>query len=394
MSSRDIDSLVPEDIFRWMVNIRRSIHQYPELGYQEYRTASLIARELKNLGLEIKTDIAQTGIIAYLNHSPTKPTIAFRADMDALPIQEDTGLPFSSQIPGIMHACGHDGHIAMVLATAALLKVNPPALNIVFLFQPAEEGGAGARSMLESGAFKDINAIFTCHLDPHFLSGQAWVQSGPVTAFTERFIIEIEGQGGHSARPQETIDAILVASQLVMSLQTIVSRQIDPAIPAVLSIGQLEAGTAFNVIASSATLKGTLRTTDLQTKERIKEAVERMVKGVASLYRAGAKIRFDAGYPAVINSEFETHLVREAILRTLGEEALVEGPYLSLGGEDFAYFLQRFPGCLFRLGCRRPGEPLIPTHNPSFDFDEGVMALGAAIFAELAHLYPAEAAKS
>jgi hippurate hydrolase len=307
--------------------------------------------------------------------------------MDALSLKETTGLPFASQKPGLMHACGHDGHIAMVLGAAAILRQNPPPGKLVFIFQPGEEGGAGAKHMVEAGVIEGIDAIFACHLDPHFTVGEISLQAGPVTAFTERFNIEIRGKGGHGARPHEAVDAIVVASSIVLAIQTIVSRQIDPTLPAVVSIGRIEGGTAFNVIASTANLRGSIRATDSKVREKIKAAISRIVQGTASMHRAKAEINYEGGYPAVINSPKETKLVSQAIQKILGNQGQVKKPYTSLGGEDFAYYLEKVPGCFIRIGSRKKGTPLIPTHSPSFNFDEEALKIGTALFVEIAHLY-------
>lgn len=387
MMANKVDDLVPEEIFHWMVEIRRAIHQYPETAFQEHRTAALITKELQALGLEIQTGIAQTGVIAYLNNSNAGPTIAFRADMDALPITEETGLPFASQKPGFMHACGHDGHIAILLGAVALLKKELLPANLVFIFQPGEEGGGGAKYMVEAGILDGVDAIFACHLDPHFWLGEVSLRPGPVTAFTERFTIEIKGRGGHAARPHEAVDAIVVASSMVLALQTVVSRQIDPTMPAVVSIGRIEGGTTFNAIADTAVLKGTIRTTDPRVRKEIRAAMNRIAQRTASMHKAKAELVFEGGYPAVINSPKETMLANRAIRNILGDQARVKRPYISLGGEDFAYYLQKVPGCFIRIGTREKGTPFIPNHSPRFDFGEDALKVGAALFVEIAHIY-------
>lgn len=385
---KEIDELVPNELFQWMVGVRRALHQYPEPAFQEYHTAAIITKELQVLGLECQSGIAQTGVVAYLNSSYNSgPTIAFRADMDALPLTEETGLPFASQNPGFMHACGHDGHIAILLGAVALLKRAALPVKLVFIFQPGEEGGAGAKSMVEAGVLNGVKAIFACHLDPHFMLGEISLQPGPVTAFTERFTIEVKGRGGHAARPHEGIDAIVVASSMVMALQTIVSRQTDPTVPAVVSIGQIEAGTAFNAIAATAFLKGTIRTTDPRIMRKIKATMSRIVQKTASMHKAKAALRFEGGYPAVINSPKETKLGIQAIKNLVGNQALVKRPYISLGGEDFAYYLQKVPGCFMRIGTRKKGTPFIPNHSPRFDFPEEALRIGTALMVEIAHLY-------
>ena len=256
-------NIVSKELFQHMVRIRRQIHKHPELGFQEENTAAIITEELKRLGIKATTGIGKTGVIGRIDSvNKAGPVVALRADMDALAIQEETGLEFASEVKGVMHACGHDGHVAMLIGAAAILKQSLKTGNVILVFQPAEEGEGGALKIMESGLLEDAKAIYACHLDRHFKVGQLVVQEGTISAFTDRFEISIKGKGGHVAQPHDTIDAIVVASLIVMSLQTIVSREVNPMHPSIVSVGQIEGGTVPNAVAENARLCGTIRTTE------------------------------------------------------------------------------------------------------------------------------------
>jgi len=271
-----VKKIVKDEIFEWIRDIRRTIHQWPELAFKEEKTAELISGALRNLGIKYETHIAQTGVIGRLITDEQAPTVALRADMDALPVTEDTGLPFASQNPGVMHACGHDGHIAILLGAAAILKDNPPEGNVVFLFQPAEEGEGGAKPMIEQGALEGVHAIFGGHIERHYPVGEIGIKTGVHTSHTDYFEIRITGKGGHAARPHDAIDAVVIAGQIVVNIQTIISREIDPIYPSVLTIGYMRAGSVYNAIAEKAVLKGTIRTTDELVRIQITDKIKRM----------------------------------------------------------------------------------------------------------------------
>ena len=376
----------------WMVDIRRTIHQYPELANEEHLTHTFIAEKLDELGISYRIDTVHTGLIATLGPSPdtdTKkdlPCVALRADMDALPVQEKTGLPFASKQPGTMHACGHDGHVAMLLGAAALLKNAALPGKAVLLFQPAEESGDGALAMIEDDAFAGVQAIFAGHIDRHFRVGQISAEPGLICAYTDKFEIKICGRGGHAARPHETIDSIVVASLLVMSIQTLVSREVNPAYPSVVSVGRIRGGSAHNVIAEEAILEGTIRATHPDIRAQIIDGLTRMVSAMDGLYNARTTILFRDGLPPVINHPFAAEMAREAAATIVGPDNVVKQRHPSLGGEDFAYYLQRIPGCLVRFGAGQPELANIPAHSPYFDFDEGVLPIGAAYLAQVAWL--------
>src|SRR3990172_3076834 len=338
--------LLDEKTFESNCRIRRTIHEWPELAFEEHNTAALIARELDAIGIPYETGIGKTGIVARLDcGNPLAPTVALRADMDALSLVEQTGLPFASKVEGRMHACGHDGHVAMLLGAAMLLKRNPPDGNVVFLFQPAEEGGGGAVHMIKAGALRGVNVVFGGHIDMHLHVGEVVTQAGANSAFTDELDITIKGKGGHAARPHETVDAVVVASVLVVTIQTIISRQIDPTRPTVISIGYLCAGSARNVIAEHALIKGTVRTTDKAIRDEILAKINHMAESMATLYGASISVKITDGYPPVINTPFESDMAKKAAINLLGPNCIKPLCLPILGGEDFAFFLQQVPGC-------------------------------------------------
>ncbi len=378
--------LVPDkELTGWIRNIRRELHRHPELSYQEFQTARYICYKLQELDIPFQSNIAETGIVASLGpDTPGAPCVALRADMDALPITEQTGLEFASQNPGVMHACGHDGHVAMLLGAAALLKKHPVPGRVVFIFQPAEEGDGGARRMIAEGALQGVDAIFAGHIDRHFDVNQISVDPGLICAYTDEFVIEIKGRGGHAAKPHETIDSIVVASLLVMAIQTLVSREVNPAYPSVVTVGKIHGGSAANVIAEKATLEGTLRTTHPQIRDQIIKGLTRMVKSMEDLYNAQTSMALTEGYPPVINDETAAAIAKEVATKIVGATNVIPQSAPSMGGEDFSFFLAKVPGCFVRFGARKEGLDSVPAHSPRFDFDEGVLPVGAAFFAQTA----------
>ncbi|MBF0541623.1 MAG: amidohydrolase [Nitrospirae bacterium] len=379
--------IVDDQLFQWMKDIRAKIHRHPELAFTEFKTSSLIAQSLTELGIDYKTGIAKTGIVGRLIINKDYPTIALRADMDALPINEETELPFASVTCGIMHACGHDGHVAILLGAAAILKKNPPKCNVLFIFQPAEEGDGGALPMIEQGVLNGVDAIFGGHIDTRFQTGVIAIKQGVNSASTDTFEIEIKGRGGHCARPHETADVILIASQLVISLQSIISREIDPLQSAVISVGVFNAGDVHNAIAQKAVLKGSIRTTDPKIREKIKSRMNSHIKSLSNLYDIEISIRISEGYPPVINHDKAYEYARHTAIYMFGEKGYIEIKYPSLGGEDFAYFLEKVTGCFVRFGAQKSDIGYVDGHCGRFDFDEEVLRVGAMYFSELAHNY-------
>ncbi|HDH53733.1 MAG TPA: amidohydrolase [Nitrospirae bacterium] len=378
-----VKKIVNDELFEWIRGIRRTIHQWPEPAFKEEKTAGLISKTLNELGIKHQTGIAQTGVVGRLITDKDAPTVALRADMDALPLTEDTDLPFASQNTGIMHACGHDGHVAIVLGAAAILRDNPPEGNVIFIFQPAEEGEGGAKPMIEQGALDGVDVIFGGHVERHYQVGEIGIKSGIHTSHTDAFEIRVTGKGGHAARPHLAIDAVFIASQLVVNLHTIVSRQVDPVHPSVLTIGHIKAGTVYNAIAEKAVLKGTFRTTDELVRAQIIEKVRKMAASLSILYDAEIKVISRPGYPPIINEERVTKFAVQVAEKLLGREKTIAIPYPSLGGEDFSYYLQQIPGCFVRFGAAKEGYETVSSHSPKFDFDEEALRVGAAYMSEL-----------
>jgi hippurate hydrolase len=363
-----------------MVELRRALHRVPELAFEEERTAQAIVAELERLGIPCEYMGKGGGVVGRIVTRADAPTVALRAEMDALPGTENTGLPFASTEPGKMHACGHDAHMAMVLGAAALLKETPPPGNVRLVFQPAEERGGGARVMLKSGLLAGVRAIFGGHVTHHYRTGEIMVAEGVITAQSDRFLIKVHGRGGHGARPHEAIDAVVITGLLVTALQTLVSREINPVYPSVVTIGRIEAGTAANVIAEEATLEGTIRTTRTEVREHIHKGIVRVGKAIGELHNARIEVHVSEGYPPVINTAREARLAGRAAARVVGEPAVVTQDYPSMGSEDFAFYLREMPGCYVRFGARRADGEYVPLHSPAFDIDESVLPVGAAWF--------------
>ncbi|GAB6067898.1 M20 family metallopeptidase [Methylothermus subterraneus] len=372
-----VDALYPH----W-VELRRAFHREPELAFEEVATAEKIIAELERLRIPYEYQ-GKGGAVLGRIEGKGELTVALRADMDALPGTETTGLPFASVIPGKMHACGHDAHMAMLLGAAALLQENPPPGRVLLVFQPAEEKGGGARVILRSGALEGVRAIFGGHVTHHYRVGEIMVGEGVVTAQSDSFAIHICGRGGHGARPHEAIDAVVIAGFLITAVQTLISREIDPLHPSVVTIGRVQAGSAPNVIAEEAWLEGTMRTTHAEARRHLHAGMRRMIKALAELHRAEIALEIREGYPPVVNSPKETEIARRAILQVVGEKGLVPMEHPSMGAEDFAFYLEKIPGCYVRFGARREDE-FIPLHSPAFDVNEEVLKVGALYFAQVA----------
>ncbi len=375
--------MINDGTFEYLCHIRRKIHQWPEPAFQEAKTAETVSVALSRLSIWHKTGVGKTGVVARLETTPSGPTIAIRADMDALPVEEKTGLPFSSKVSGYMHACGHDGHIAMLIGAAMLLKESPPEGNVVFIFQPAEEGGGGARAMIEAGVLDGVDMIFGGHIDMHFPVGSIAIRQYMDTSYTDSLEIRIIGKGGHAARPHETVDAVVVGAQIVTLLQTIVSRSVDPLNPTVVSIGSFHAGTAYNAIADEAVLRGTIRCTDKRTRDIVIEKIKKTAASVSSLHGAEVYVSIHEGYPPVMNHPEGYRIAKEAAKEVIGEDGVIILTQPSMGGEDFAYYLEHVPGCFVRFGAHNSLHKFVPTHSSNFDFDEEVIRVGAAFYAEV-----------
>jgi amidohydrolase len=375
----EVQALAP-DLVTW----RRHLHQYPELGFQEAKTSAYIQFLLTQWGVEFRSEVAKTGIVATIRGHQDGPTLAIRADMDALPIEEENEVDYRSSHPQRMHACGHDGHTAIALGTVKLLHQQRQALKgtVKVIFQPAEEGPGGAKPMIEQGVLRDpdVEAIIGLHLWNQMSVGTIGVKSGPSMAFADRFEVIVHGVGGHGALPHQTVDSIVVGSQIVSALQTVVSRSVDPMQPAVLSIGRFRAGDAFNVIAPKAEIGGTIRSFDPAVADLIPQRIEQIVAGICQAHGARYDFNYIRYYPAVMNDGRMAHLVETAARQVLGSAGTIT-PEMTMGGEDMSFFLREIPGCYFFLGSANPDKGLnYPHHHPRFDFDETALPIGVEIF--------------
>ena len=370
-----------------MVAIRRDLHQHPELSWAEHRTHDVVCRELEALGIAHRKNVVGTGVIAELPGPAGVPAVALRADTDALAIHEETGLPWASKTPGVMHACGHDGHTSMLLGAAALLsrRSDLPA-PVRLIWQPAEEKVDGARALIAAGALEGVGCIFGGHLDRHYPAGTLVVTRGAVNASTDRFHVVIRGQDAHGARPHESVDAIVVGAHLVTALQTVVSRETDPAQPSVVTVGRFTAGTVHNAIAGVAELEGTIRAQHPGVRSHLKRRVEEMACAVAALHGSAAEVTIEPGAPPVINDETAFTHAHAAAVAVVGSRHVVPLVTANMGGEDFADYLDHVPGCYIRFGARVPGRESFPAHSSRFDFDEAAMESGARWFVQVARL--------
>lgn len=376
----DIQALQSE-----LVNWRRSLHQTPELGFREHLTAGFVAKKLQQWGIPHQTGVAQTGIVATVSGHQPGPVLAIRADMDALPVQELNQVPYRSQHDGIMHACGHDGHTAIALGTAYYLAQHADRFSgtVKFFFQPAEEGPGGAKPMIEAGVLRhpDVDAIIGLHLWNNLPVGTVGVRAGALMAAVETFDCTIQGKGGHGAMPQQTVDSIVVAAQVVNALQTIVSRNVDPLKAAVVTVGAFHAGHTHNVIADAAQLKGTVRYFDPSLTDFFQQRLEEVIAGICQTYGAQYTLDYCQLYPPVINHRQIAELVRSIAETVIEAPAGVVPECQTMGGEDMSFFLQEVPGCYFFLGSANADQGLAyPHHHPRFDFDETVLGVGVEIF--------------
>ncbi|MDQ0208241.1 M20 metallopeptidase family protein [Alkalicoccobacillus murimartini] len=362
-----------EDEKEQVISWRRFLHQNPELSFQETKTAAYIAETLRSFDLEVKTNVGGNGILAYVKGDQEGPTIALRADFDALPIHELNDVPYRSTVDGVMHACGHDGHTSALLGVAKVLASEKKRLKgtVVLIFQHAEELlPGGAKSMIEAGALQGVDKVFGAHVSSDIPLGKVAIREGAVMAAADSFSITIQGKGGHGAKPHTTVDSIVVGSQLVNYLQQIVSRRVNPIDPAVVTVGVFQAGTAFNVIADTAKIEGTVRTYNPDTRVFIEQEMNDIVSGLCQASHAEYTMNYTKGYPAVVNDAAETATVREIASTHLGADVpIIVNP--SLGGEDFAYYLEQRPGVFFHVGGRtEDSSTQFPHHHPRFDFNE------------------------
>ena len=372
---------IEENFGEKIVALRRDIHREPELGFDTQRTAEKVLAALDGLPLDIETGVAENGIVATLEGDG--PTVALRADMDALPIQEETGLPFASEIEGRMHACGHDGHTGMLVGAAHALSGMRERLGgtVKFVFQPAEEGGGGGKVMVDEGVVEDVSSIFALHLWPGLPFGKVATKAGPIMAAADAFEMEITGTGGHGAMPHLAADAVVIAAQVVTALQTVVSREVDPVEPAVLTVGEIGAGTAFNIIPEKARLGGTVRTLNADLREGMPGRMEAVARGVANGMRGDANLDYTFSYPVTVNDEGAAGYALGVAEDLFGAQSVQELPNPSMTAEDFSFYLEKVPGAFIWLGV---GEDISGLHTPQFAFDEEILPRGSALLAALA----------
>lgn len=388
-----LDALIErlENLFGEMVELRRDLHMHPELSFQEERTPAKIAAYLESLGIEVRTGVGGRGVVGVLDGARPGKTVALRADFDALPIQEENDLPYASQVPGVMHACGHDVHTATLLTVAKVLGEARGELagRVVFIHQFAEElAPGGAKPMIEDGCLDGVDAIYGAHVWSSLPLGKVGFRAGHAMAAADTFEVTINGRGGHGAMPHVTVDPLVTASQLVVNLQQVVSRNVDPLKPAVVTVGSLHAGSAFNVIPDTAYLKGTVRTFDENVRKDIESAIGRIVEGTCAAAGAQASYSYKRGYPAVWNHQAETDTIERLARKLLGDDAVTEVEPV-MGGEDFAYYLEKVPGTFFFVGGRNEELGMnFPHHHPRFNVDERSMPVAGRLFlaAVLDHL--------
>ena len=369
--------------------VRRDIHRHPELGYQEFRTSDLVAERLASWGYQVTRGLGGTGLVGQLVRGQGSKRLGLRADMDALPIQEATGLPHASCHAGLMHACGHDGHTAILLAAAKHLAEHGQfdgTLNLIF--QPAEEGLGGAKKMMDDGLFEQFpcDAIFAMHNMPGHPPGKLLLRDGATMASSENITITLEGQGGHGALPHVAIDPVVAGASVVMALQTIVSRNVAPLQMSVITVGSLQAGKANNVIPQSATLKLSVRSLDRGVRQLLNQRIREVVEGQAQCFGVKARIDFLGGYPVLVNTQAETDFARQVALELVGPENVELQTEPLTGSEDFAFMLEQVPGSYLFIGNgdeASGGHGACMVHNPNYDFDDGNIAIGAAYWVKL-----------
>ncbi len=384
---------LPEAFYTWLVELRRWFHRFPEPAYREKKTAAKICEVLDSLGIPFQAGIGKTGIVAKLNAQRSGPVVAFRCDMDALPLEEAHEVPYKSEHHGCMHACGHDGHMTIALGVIRWLPEKDwpqkGAGEILFIFQPAEEGGAGAKAMLNTGIFDSlpVEAVFAGHLYPELAAGDIGIAPNISNAAADTFTIQLQGRGGHGAHPHQCKDPIVAGAYLVTQLQTLISRELPPLDSAVLTIGRFEAGTASNIIPEKAFLEGTLRTLSPEIREKIIERFQQMVKGVEVSHAVAATLQITPGYPVLVNDPKLVRHTQDVAAEVLGSDH-VHSLRPRMGAEDFAYFCNKWGGIMIGIGCHDPGKGMQHgLHSPYFDFDETVLDVGTRLFGQVLTRY-------
>ncbi len=379
-----INSIVAnaDELTEW----RRNFHAHPELGFEEVRTSQIVAEKLTSWGIEVTRGIATTGLVGTLRNGTSGRAIGIRADMDALPMTEANDVPYASQAPGRMHACGHDGHTTMLLGAAKYLAETRNFDGTVhFIFQPAEEGGGGGRVMVEEGLFERFpcDFVFGLHNDTNLPVGTMTAVEGGVCAAADRFWVRITGKGGHAAGPHRSIDPIVIGAHIVLALQTIVSRRTNPLDSAVISICQFHAGSAGNIIPDDAVLNGTVRTLKPEVQDQTEALMRQIIESTAAAHGATAVLEYGRGYPPVVNAAEATERAAKAAARIVGAENVIRSRLPGMGGEDFSYMAQRVPGCFLRVGQRTETRGNVGAHNVRYDFNDDILPLGASLWATL-----------
>ncbi len=368
-----------------LVETRHRLHERPELSYKEEQTAAFVAERLRALGLAPRTGIGGHGVVAEIEGTSPGRTIAIRADMDALPIEEANEVEYRSRNPGVMHACGHDGHTTVLLGTARTLLQHRESLagRVRLIFQPAEEVVGGAKKMCEDGVMEGVDAVVALHGWPGVGLGQVGLRAGAMMASADRFDLIIKGAGAHAAYPHQSVDPIVIGAQIVTALQILASREVDPLDPVVVTVAQFHAGTAYNVIPGEARLHGTVRTLNAETRLSMPDRVRRIADGICAAGRATCEFKWIEGTPPVVNEATMVDLIRRVAAGALGDHALVDVAQPSMGAEDFAMFLEHAPGAMFRLGL---GDTS-PIHTPTFDFTDDALPIGVELFSRIAIEY-------
>ncbi len=379
-----INSIVAhsDELTEW----RRDFHAHPELGFEEVRTSQIVAEKLESWGIEVTRGIATTGLVGTLRNGTSSRAIGIRADMDALPMTEANDVPYASQVPGRMHACGHDGHTTMLLGAAKYLAETRNFDGTVhFIFQPAEEGGGGGRVMVEEGLFDRFpcDFVFGLHNDTNLPVGTMTAVEGGVCAAADRFWVRITGKGGHAAGPHRAIDPIVIGAHIVLALQSIVSRRTNPLDSAVISICQFHSGSAGNIIPDDAVLNGTVRTLKPEVQDQTEALMRQIVESTAAAHGATAVLEYGRGYPPVVNAAEATERAAKAAARIVGAENVIRSRLPGMGGEDFSYMAQRVPGCFVRVGQRTETRGNVGAHNVRYDFNDDILPLGASLWATL-----------
>lgn len=379
------------EIGSWLVELRRDLHKHPELKFQETRTSATVAGLLREWGLEVTTGLAQTGVVGLLDTGKPGPVLAMRADMDALPIQELQDRPYASENPGIMHACGHDAHVTMLLGAARVLASTQalPRGAVKFVFQPGEEGGGGGLEMVQAGVLENpkVDRAVALHVFPTLRVGEIGLTPGPALASVDDFVIKLRGRGSHAAHPHTAKDPILAGAALVQALQSIVSRNTDPLESLVVSVTRFQAGTAFNVIPEEAEIWGTIRALKEPVRVGAQASLEEIAKGIAGAHGVHVEMEVRRGYPVLCNDPEVTAFVEEVASALLGKERVLRLPP-SMGSEDFSYFLERCPGAFVVVGCSDPrGGPAPMLHTPQFDICEEVLPLGVELLVRVAEAF-------